>query len=606
MISVDVKSDKSSSSPLNLSSTQKKTTSSFSDLLRGASEKKDAKVIQNGALVLDLSTTKNETKSVKTVSKSDALLSLLKNEKIEKSETKELLELNPKFAQTLSVQEMKVLVKDAKNYLKSQILESVDYKKSQIKDLPKTLKGLVELAKKVGIDIYKISVEEVQAKKTPLKADLKAEVPHAKEAAFKAEVKTEVKAEIPHAKEVALKTEVKAEIPHAKEKEVALKTEVKTEVPHAKETAFKAEAKTEVKAEIPHAKEKEVALKTEVKTEVPHAKETAFKAEAKTEVKAEIPHAKEVALKAEIKAEVPHAKEVASKAEPKIEVPHAKDVQNLSKEEPKQEVPKLETKLALAQEEGKSIPLFKAQKQVEHTTEQIVQAKQFKVEEKTPKEKADETLKLLLRGEKASQSSTALTADFSVATARVLAPTATSEATKAIEKLLHGESSDAKSETTNSKLDGLTAPKTADSFEVKLNEAKQMMKYLSSDVKTAIEDYKSPFTRVKIQLNPQKLGEVDLTIVQRGKNLHVNLSSNNAAINTLSMNVNELRTQLSNNGINNATFNFSNQSDSSNSSSQQQSRQHGRQAEKEYSYFENEESNERVLSSLEIIVPQYV
>ncbi|PIX63001.1 MAG: flagellar hook-length control protein FliK [Sulfurimonas sp. CG_4_10_14_3_um_filter_36_910] len=586
MISVDVKSDKSSSSPLNLSSTQKKTTSSFSDLLRGASEKKDAKVIQNGALVLDLSTTKNETKSVKTVSKSDALLSLLKNEKIEKSETKELLELNPKFAQTLSVQEMKVLVKDAKNYLKSQILESVDYKKSQIKDLPKTLKGLVELAKKVGIDIYKISVEEVQAKKTPLKADLKAEVPHAKEAAFKAEVKTEVKAEIPHAKEVALKTEVKAEIPHAKEKEVALKTEVKTEVPHAKET--------------------EVALKTEVKTEVPHAKETAFKAEAKTEVKAEIPHAKEVALKAEIKAEVPHAKEVASKAEPKIEVPHAKDVQNLSKEEPKQEVPKLETKLALAQEEGKSIPLFKAQKQVEHTTEQIVQAKQFKVEEKTPKEKADETLKLLLRGEKASQSSTALTADFSVATARVLAPTATSEATKAIEKLLHGESSDAKSETTNSKLDGLTAPKTADSFEVKLNEAKQMMKYLSSDVKTAIEDYKSPFTRVKIQLNPQKLGEVDLTIVQRGKNLHVNLSSNNAAINTLSMNVNELRTQLSNNGINNATFNFSNQSDSSNSSSQQQSRQHGRQAEKEYSYFENEESNERVLSSLEIIVPQYV
>ncbi|PJB87094.1 MAG: flagellar hook-length control protein FliK [Sulfurimonas sp. CG_4_9_14_0_8_um_filter_36_384] len=568
MISVDVKSDKSSSSPLNLSSTQKKTTSSFSDLLRGASEKKDAKVIQNGALVLDLSTTKNETKSVKTVSKSDALLSLLKNEKIEKSETKELLELNPKFAQTLSVQEMKVLVKDAKNYLKSQILESVDYKKSQIKDLPKTLKGLVELAKKVGIDIYKISVEEVQAKKTPLKADLKAEVPHAKEAAFKAEVKTEVKAEIPHAKEVALKTEVKAEIPHAKEKEVALKTEVKTEVPHAKEAAFKAEVKTEVKAEIPHAKE--------------------------------------VALKAEIKAEVPHAKEVASKAEPKIEVPHAKDVQNLSKEEPKQEVPKLETKLALAQEEGKSIPLFKAQKQVEHTTEQIVQAKQFKVEEKTPKEKADETLKLLLRGEKASQSSTALTADFSVATARVLAPTATSEATKAIEKLLHGESSDAKSETTNSKLDGLTAPKTADSFEVKLNEAKQMMKYLSSDVKTAIEDYKSPFTRVKIQLNPQKLGEVDLTIVQRGKNLHVNLSSNNAAINTLSMNVNELRTQLSNNGINNATFNFSNQSDSSNSSSQQQSRQHGRQAEKEYSYFENEESNERVLSSLEIIVPQYV
>ena len=51
---------------------------------------------------------------------------------------------------------------------------------------------------------------------------------------------------------------------------------------------------------------------------------------------------------------------------------------------------------------------------------------------------------------------------------------------------------------------------------MKLNEAKQMIKYLAPDVKSAIEDYKSPFTRVKLQLNPQKLGEVDLTIVQRG------------------------------------------------------------------------------------------
>ena len=143
-------------------------------------------------------------------------------------------------------------------------------------------------------------------------------------------------------------------------------------------------------------------------------------------------------------------------------------------------------------------------------------------------------------------------------------------------------------------------------FEVKLNEAKQMIKYLSSDVKTAIEDYKSPFTRVKVQLNPQKLGEVDLTIVQRGKNLHVNLSSNTAAINTLSINANELRTQLNNNGINNATLNFNNnsQSDSSNSGQEQQ-RQNEQKANEEYNYFESDENNEEILNSLEIVVPNY-
>jgi flagellar hook-length control protein FliK len=135
-----------------------------------------------------------------------------------------------------------------------------------------------------------------------------------------------------------------------------------------------------------------------------------------------------------------------------------------------------------------------------------------------------------------------------------------------------------------------------------------MIKYLSNDVKNAIDDYKSPFTRVKIQLNPAHLGEVDLTVVQRGKNLHVNISSNNVAVNTLAMNANELRTQLSNSGINNATLNFSDSSQNSNSNTgeQHQQRQNEQRAHEEYSYFENEETHEEILSSLEIIVPRYI
>lgn len=243
------------------------------------------------------------------------------------------------------------------------------------------------------------------------------------------------------------------------------------------------------------------------------------------------------------------------------------------------------------------------QQRTEHTTEQLVQTKQFKTEEKTPKQKADETLKLLLRGEKPSLSTQVITPDFSVANAKVLAPNAPTETAKSFEQLLRGEE---KESTTASKLDGLTAHK-ADSFEVKVNEAKQMIKYLSSDVKSAIEEYKSPFTRIKIQLNPQRLGEVDLTIVQRGKNLHVNISSNNTAINTLVMNANELKTQLSNNGINNATLNFSNnsQGDNSPSGGQQQSRQNEQRAREEYNYFGEEEANEEILSSLEIVISHY-
>ena len=289
-----------------------------------------------------------------------------------------------------------------------------------------------------------------------------------------------------------------------------------------------------------------------------------------------------------------------TKTQSQMEVAEKVNLKETTKEVIKENV-RLDDKRIDIIKEVKATPLFKATEKTELTTEQIVQTKQFKVEEKTPKSKADETLKLLLRGEKPSQALGNTTADFSVATARVIAPTATSEVSKSLEQLLHGGADES-----TSKLDGLTTHK-ADSFEVKLNEAKQMVKYLSQDVKTAIEDYKSPFTRVKVQLNPQKMGEVDVTIVQRGKNLHISISSNSVAINTLAMNANELKTQLTNNGIQNASLNFNNseQNSEQNTRQQQQHRQNEQKADEEYNYFDSQEQNEEILNSLEIVVPNY-
>ncbi|MBA1438600.1 MAG: flagellar hook-length control protein FliK, partial [Epsilonproteobacteria bacterium] len=196
------------------------------------------------------------------------------------------------------------------------------------------------------------------------------------------------------------------------------------------------------------------------------------------------------------------------------------------------------------------------------------------------------------------------TADFSVATARVLASSAKTEQQKNLELLLHGESmSD-----DVAKSDASLHLKSAESFEVKLGEAKQMIKYLSHDIKQAIEDYKAPFTRVKVQLNPQNLGEVDLTVVQRGKNLHINLSSNNAAINALAMNANDLKVQLQNNGIQNASLNFNTSSQGEQNgggSHPHQQRQDNQKGSNEYGYFETEEQNQELQNSLEIVVPYY-
>lgn len=539
-------SSSSPSSPLSLSPTKDKFALSFSDLLKGVSDKKDAKVVQNGSLILSLG---NEEKSIKeaktTILKKDSLQSLLKNDENQTPiKAAEPLELNPKLAASLTKIEIKALVSEAKNYLKAKIQDSDGYKKAEVKELPNTLKGLVEVAKKFDIDVSKISFEEIKthAQKDDKLKDLKIEIPK--------EVLTHVKDS---------KTDI------AKEDVAQIK-----------------DAKTDIdKGTVAHMKDDKRDIPKDAKTDTP--KEVVN--ERKTQAAQMDEKQKNMAMS---------------------EAPTSRMGQG--------EI-KIDEKFAEVQKEIKSTPLFKAQSVVEHTTtEQIVQAKanshSFKTEQKTPKERADETLKLLLRGEKPPQSNSALTADFSVAAARVIASTEAFESTKTLESLLRGESTSAEDGASLFKTESLEllGPHKADSFEVKLNEAKQMIKYLSADVKSAIEDYRSPFTRVKVQLNPQNLGEIDLTVVQRGKNLHVNVSSNNAALNTLSMNINELKVQLSNNGINNATFNFSSgqQNSDTNAGGGHQQRQNEQRAHEEYGYFEAQEANEEILSSLEIIVPRYI
>jgi len=502
MISLDVKPETTaSSSPLGLTSKEEKPTLSFSELLKGVSLKQDENIIQNGALVLSLNSDVKEIKlnpknDVKT-SKNDLLLSLLKGDE-KKSLKKELpLGLNPELGKSLSANELKSLVKDAKNYLKHKILSSEDFKKFELKNLPKTLKGLAQVAKKFGIDVSKITIEEVR-------------------------------------------TNVKQDVKQTIVQQVSLDKK-------------KSDKSLDIKTTKIEPKDANIDLQI-----------------AKTD-----------------------------KSSHKEKVTATPEVNNTVQEV----VAKESNKKADAVTKLKNTPLFKAHTPTEHTTEQVLQTKQFKVEHKTPKEKADETLKLLIGGEKVIKDDARLTSDFSVASAKVIAPKASKEVKSGLEKLLKSDKPDA---TDVSKTDGLATSK-ADSFEVKLNEAKQMVKYLSHDVKTAIEDYKSPFTRIKVQLNPQRLGEVDLTIVQRGKNLHINLSSNNGAINTLAMNANDLKVQLANSGINNASLNFSNnpQGDNSQSGQQQQQRQNEQKANDEYGYLEQKEKHEEVLSSLEIVVPHY-
>jgi len=108
-----------------------------------------------------------------------------------------------------------------------------------------------------------------------------------------------------------------------------------------------------------------------------------------------------------------------------------------------------------------------------------------------------------------------------------------------------------------------------------------------------------------MKLNPEKLGEVEVTLVQRGNNVHVNIQSSNAnSVAFLAHNATELKAQLASQGIPNATMNFmSGGENQQQNSNPQQQQQHNRF--QSYQSLLELESNEEQLSALEIILPHY-
>ncbi|EPU2539550.1 flagellar hook-length control protein FliK [Campylobacter coli] len=88
---------------------------------------------------------------------------------------------------------------------------------------------------------------------------------------------------------------------------------------------------------------------------------------------------------------------------------------------------------------------------------------------------------------------------------------------------------------------------------------KETLQHFSQDLKAAMEQYKAPITKLSITLNPNNLGEVEVTLVQRGNNLHINFNSNTNAMNLFIQNQAEFKNSLVNMGFTGLEMNFSDQ-----------------------------------------------
>jgi len=97
---------------------------------------------------------------------------------------------------------------------------------------------------------------------------------------------------------------------------------------------------------------------------------------------------------------------------------------------------------------------------------------------------------------------------------------------------------------------------------------KKSITHLSSSLNEAIKEYKPPISKISIEMNPKELGKIEVTLIHRGENLEVKITSNtNNTLNFIQANQNELKQNLINMGYTNINMSF-------NSNSQQQRQQH--------------------------------
>lgn len=136
--------------------------------------------------------------------------------------------------------------------------------------------------------------------------------------------------------------------------------------------------------------------------------------------------------------------------------------------------------------------------------------------------------------------------------------------------------------------------------------AKQTIKNFAQSLNEEIKNYKPPMSKLSLELNPEKLGKVELTIKQIGNNLHVSVVSNNQAIALFLQNQVDLRQNLAMIGFSGVDLNFSSQDGSQNSQNENQdsnNQKRNKNSLKEYEEVKN--ISQTPYDTMEIVLPRY-
>lgn len=95
-------------------------------------------------------------------------------------------------------------------------------------------------------------------------------------------------------------------------------------------------------------------------------------------------------------------------------------------------------------------------------------------------------------------------------------------------------------------------------IEHKIFDAKETMKHFAGSLKQEIQNYKPPLSKITIELQPANLGSVEVSIISQGKNIQIQLHSNQQTLNLFIQNQSDLRNALTQIGYENVAMSFNN------------------------------------------------
>jgi len=128
------------------------------------------------------------------------------------------------------------------------------------------------------------------------------------------------------------------------------------------------------------------------------------------------------------------------------------------------------------------------------------------------------------------------------------------------------------------------------------SDVKHTINTFAQDFKEQVESYKPPLMKVKMQLSPKGMGDVDVTMINRGNNLHITVNSNPNTIAIFSQNQTEFKNALVGMGFSELNMSFNENGKNKDNSQNQKNKNSSTQS------FEEEKSED----SFEMTTPIYV